>query len=297
MMDMTALAAPHIAALKAEGYCIIRGVSARSLVGTLHEELSERFRLTPMCDGDFYGRNTKRFGGLLKRAPHAKDFIAHPLVLSIVDAILSPWCDNWQLNLTQAIEIHPGQFEQFPHRDQDLWRGAPGDTQYLVNVMWPFTDYTRANGATLVWPGSHVVPPGEQIPEGMPDFEGAIAAEMQPGDVLLFLGSTLHGGGANRTNQVRAGMIVSYCLGWLKPYENPWLTYPPEIAKDFDPELAALVGYRQHRPNLGNVDGRCPSLLLKESTPEIGPATDELTPEQRAGLATYVDAMQGRAAA
>src|SRR3546814_19319567 len=56
-------------------------------------------------------------------------------------------------------------------------------------------------------------------------------------------------------------MIVSYCLGWRKPYENQWLAYPPPVARRFEPELAALVGYRQHRPNLGNYEGRCPSNL------------------------------------
>ncbi|BCW88119.1 hypothetical protein sos41_12570 [Alphaproteobacteria bacterium SO-S41] len=290
-------AASYAAELNERGYCIVRGAVTGGLVETLRGELQPRMDVTPMCDGDFYGRRTKRVGGLLKRAPHASDFIAHRLVLDIVDAILAPHCDRWMLNLTQAIEIHPGQFEQFPHRDQDLWRGNPGKAEYLVNVMWPFTDYTRENGATLVWPGSHRVDPGAQIPDGMPDFDSAIAAEMAPGDVLLFLGSTLHGGGANRTNAVRSGMIVSYCLGWLLPYENPWLTYPPEIARHFSPELAALVGYQQHRPNLGNVDGRCPSLLLRGELQEFGAAADNLTAEQSAGLAAYVGAMTQQAAA
>lgn len=39
-------------------------------------------------------------------------------------------------------------------------------------------------------------------------------------------------------------MIVSYALGWLKPYENQWLAYPPEVARRFSRDLAALVGYR-----------------------------------------------------
>jgi hypothetical protein len=75
-------------------------------------------------------------------------------------------------------------------------------------------------------------------------------------------------------------MIVSYSLGWLKPYENQWLAYPPEIAKTFDPELAALVGYCQHRPNLGNFEGQCPSVLLKQDVPEYLNAVDELRPDQ-----------------
>ena len=75
-------------------------------------------------------------------------------------------------------------------------------------------------------------------------------------------------------------MIAGYSLGWLKSYENQFLAYPPEIARRFDPALAALVGYRQHRPNLGNFEGRCPSILLLDEVPANVGAVDALRPEQ-----------------
>jgi hypothetical protein len=91
------------------------------------------------------------------------------------------------------------------------------------------------------------------------------------------------------TGAIRRGIIVSYCLGWLKPYENQWLTYPPDAARAFDPELAALVGYQQHRPNLGNYDGQCPSILLRGEPPEYLAATDALRPDQEGALAEFLD--------
>jgi ectoine hydroxylase-related dioxygenase (phytanoyl-CoA dioxygenase family) len=119
---------------------------------------------------------------------------------------------------------------------------------------------------------------------------------MEPGSALIFLGSTLHGAGGNRTSQVRRGAIVSYCLGWLKPYENQWLSYPPDVARNFSPELAALVGYQQHRPNLGNYEGRCPSVLLEgEPVGRLG-AIDALRPDQARMVADFV-AGQMRSAA
>jgi hypothetical protein len=87
---------------------------------------------------------------------------------------------------------------------------------------------------------------------------------------------------------VRRGAIVSYCLGWLKPYENQWLAYPPEVARTFSPGLAALVGYAQHRPNLGNYDGECPSILLRDQVPERIRARDALRPDQEEMLADFV---------
>jgi ectoine hydroxylase-related dioxygenase (phytanoyl-CoA dioxygenase family) len=129
--------------------------------------------------------------------------------------------------------------------------------EYLVNVMWPFTDYRPENGSTILWPGSH-----RRRGEDLIAPDQATSLEIAPGSALLFLGSTLHCGGANRTAAARRGMIVSYALGWLKPYEIQTLVYPPEKARRFTPDLARLVGYQIHRPNLGNVEGRCPSELL-----------------------------------
>src|SRR3546814_15651923 len=116
------------------------------------------------------------------------------------------------------------------------------------------SDWSSDVCSSDLWPNSHGERALEPEPSGDP-----VVAEMRPGAALLFLGSTLHGAGGNEAATIRRGMIVSYCLGWLKPYENQWLAYPPPIARRFAPELAALVGYRQHRPNPGNYEGRCPS--------------------------------------
>ncbi|MEP9360030.1 phytanoyl-CoA dioxygenase family protein [Sphingomonas sp. KR3-1] len=269
-------------ALRAHGYCIVPRLQPIETVAALDAELRPGFEAALFCQGDFYGTRTKRIGRLLARSPHTAAFVQHALVLAIVERVLAPWCDTIQLNLTQAIEIHPGAPRQFPHRDQDMWASPKGELEYLVNVMWPFTPYTRENGTTLVYPDSHGA---RALDQDLPSM--CFAAELDPGDALLFLGSTLHGAGANRTQAVRRGMIVSYCLGWLKPYENQWLAYPPQVARHFPGELAALVGYRQHRPNLGNYEGQCPSVLLQERLPERIGAIDALRPDQAALAAEY----------
>ena len=164
-----------------------------------------------------------------------------------------------------------------------MWRAPPGQAEYLVNVIWPLTPFTAKNGATLVWPNSHGEKCLRELPEGHP-----VPATMDPGAALIFLGSTLHGAGGNVAPDVRRGVVVGYSLGWLKPYENQWLAYPPEVAKHFSPELAALVGYRQHRPNLGNYEGQCPSILLEGKSGIALGAVDALRPDQEAALADYL---------
>jgi ectoine hydroxylase-related dioxygenase (phytanoyl-CoA dioxygenase family) len=278
------------ARLLCDGYCIVRDACSRDIVEAIDRDLDPRFAATPFCEGGFYGARTKRFGALLRRSDQAHLLVRHPLVLSIVEAVLGPWCDRITLNLTQAVELHPGALPQIPHRDQDLWGGAK-DGEYQVNVIWPTTPFTADNGATLIWPGSHR-PDAPAGPAGE-----ALAAEMEPGSALLFLGSTLHGGGANVSDAPRRGIIVGYCLGWLRTFENQYLVYPPEIARTFDPELAALVGYAQHRPNLGNVEGQCPSVVLKREGIDHLAAIDALRPDQAAALADYVAEQEATAAA
>nr|WP_286771407.1 phytanoyl-CoA dioxygenase family protein [Sphingomonas sp. 66-10] len=271
------------ARLARDGYCIISRAVPAGMVHRLGDDLRPAFDATPFCEGGFYGARTKRFGRLLARSAQVKQFVLHPLVLALVEQALGPWCDTIQLNLTQAIALYPGALPQLPHRDQDMWRGAIGETEYLVNVMWPFTDYRADNGATLIWPQSHGTAALSDPPQMQP-----VTAEMRPGDALVFLGSTLHGAGGNDSDDIRRGMIVSYCLGWLKPYENQWLAYPPAVARNFSPELAGLVGYRQHRPNLGNYEGRCPSILLGDEIPEWIGAIDALRPDQQSLVEAYV---------
>ncbi|MDB5726231.1 MAG: phytanoyl-CoA dioxygenase [Novosphingobium sp.] len=273
---------PDIAAeLRQHGYCVVEQAMTRGDVAGLRRDLEPVFERTRRSVGPFYGDTTKRFHGLLGRSPRVASFVMHHGILAAVKAILGDHCDAIQLNLTQAIEILPGGEAQPPHRDQDMWPiRAPG-VEYLVNVMWPFTRYSAENGATIVWPGSHC-----RQDEIVIDEREALPIEMRPGSALLFLGSTLHAGGANRTRISRRGMIVSYSLGWLKPYELPWLAYPPEMARAFPKELAELAGYRAHRPNLGTYEGRCPSHLLSGADEALG-AIDALLPQQEELIALY----------
>ncbi|TCM13007.1 ectoine hydroxylase-related dioxygenase (phytanoyl-CoA dioxygenase family) [Novosphingobium sp. PhB165] len=278
-MDLFTQVARHAAQLKEHGYSVIENALAAETISALDADLAPRFHRTPFCQGGFYGETTKRFGRLLAHSPHAEALVRHALIISIAEQILLPWCDCIQLNTTQAIAVHGGAPAQLPHRDQDMWGAPKGSAEYLVNVMWPLTPFTAGNGATLVWPRSHGAAALEPETSGQP-----VAVEIPPGAALLFLGSTLHGAGSNTTEEVRRGIVVGYSLGWLKPYEAQWLAYPPDIARRFNPELAALVGYRQHRPNLGNYEGQCPSVLLDEDYDPDRPlaATDALRPDQLA---------------
>lgn len=279
-----ASANPFLVQLATDGYAIVRGALPARAIEALDADLANGFAETPFGAGNFYGTRTKRFGRLLARSARARPLVLHPLIRAIADEVLLAHCDVVQLNVAQAIAIHPGSLQQMPHRDQDMWRAGAGAAEYLLNVIWPFTRFTAANGATRIWPGTHGADAQATELTGEP-----IVAEMEPGDALLFLGSTVHGAGANHSDEIRRGCVIGYSLGWLKPYENPFLAYPPEVARTFPPELAALAGYRQHRPNLGNYEGQCPSILLSGQIARPLGAVDALRPDQTALVDAFAD--------
>lgn len=285
---MSAAVERHAGMLARDGWCVFGCAVEPALIADIEADLNPLFVATPLCQGAFYGERTKRFGSLLTRSPTIQRLAMHPLILEIAEQMLLPWCERIALNLTQAIEIHPGALPQLPHRDQDMWQGPKGSVEYLVNVMWPLTTFTRENGGTRLWTGSQFEQDVPILPE-----DDAVVPTILPGDALIFLGSTLHGGGANASAAPRRGIVISYCLGWLKPFELQWLVYPPAIARGFSPELAALVGYAQHRPNLGNVEGQCPSILLGDHIPDHLPAVDALRPDQAEAAAMFIRSQMG----
>jgi ectoine hydroxylase-related dioxygenase (phytanoyl-CoA dioxygenase family) len=272
----------YIAALVEHGYVIIPRAEDPQLIRALDADFVEPFARTPFSRGNFSGGRTVRFGRALLRSEHAASVIQNRLILGISERVLLPWCESIQLNLTQGIAVHPGAPAQLPHRDQDMWSGPKGEIEYMVNVIWPLTRFTRDNGATMVWEGSH----REEKDKYLVD-DGVFAAEMEVGDALIFLGSTLHGQGPNTSNEVRRALVVGYSLSWLKPYENNMLSYPPHIARRFSPMLTDLLGYRQLPANLNNFDGQCPTILLQDEIPEYLGVVDVFRPEQVEAIDYY----------
>jgi ectoine hydroxylase-related dioxygenase (phytanoyl-CoA dioxygenase family) len=121
-----------------------------------------------------------------------------------------------------------------------------------VNTIWALTEFTTANGATQVVPGSTTWPDDRKT-----EPEEIARAEMRAGSVLVYTGSVFHGGGANVMEDPgdgsadRWGLNITYSLGWLRQEENMYLSCPPEHARRLEPELQALLGYAMSNYALG----------------------------------------------
>jgi hypothetical protein len=283
---LPARAAPAAAAsvvseeLADRGYAILERRMPDDLLARVRAELEPQFAATPRCRGDFYGWKTTRIGSVLTKAPSTRELVLDPLVLSVVEPILGPHCDWIQLNLVQAVRVHAGERGQAPHRDEEMWPCAKHGVPWLINVMWAVDEFTPENGATRLWPHSQ----RDELDRFI-DEDGAVPGTMPAGSACLFMGSLTHAAGANQTLSGRTGVIVSYCLGWLKTYENQFLAYPPHVAREFPPELQKLIGYQIHKPNLGGWNGQDPGVLLQGDpgpAPHVDALPDAIAEELRA---------------
>ncbi len=217
------------------------------LTAKLRDELMPIFEAGPTGADDFSGYKTKRIGALIARSSAVREIAVNPLLLALSDAVLGPFCQSIQMHLTQAVSIGPGEGGQILHRDRGLWGGwIPRRIETQLGTMLAVTEFTHENGATRVVPGSQVWDKDRQ-----PEPHEILSAEMKPGSILIYTGTVIHGGGANTTDEDRIGLLMHYTLGWLRQQENQYLSCPPEIAKDFSPELRALIGYSQGSPVMG----------------------------------------------
>jgi ectoine hydroxylase-related dioxygenase (phytanoyl-CoA dioxygenase family) len=198
--------------------------------------------------------------------PSCRELIMHPTVLAAVGAILSK-ATSFQLHLTQIIGIEPGEPEQPIHRDQWAFDFFPFPTGYEVqcNTIWALSDFTAANGATRVIPGSHRL--ADRLTFTEPDSE---PATMPAGSVLFYTGALYHGAGANRSNETRTGVNITYAVSWLRQEENQYLAVPFDVARTLPDELLRLIGYARGAYALGYVDDMRDPLDVLRGVPSEG---------------------------
>ena len=248
-----------VAALRRDGAVVVVNQISSEIADTILSELREPFDTQGRCDeSDFNGYKTLRASGVLAWSPTSPEVVAHPRVMDVCDAILLEHCINYRIGSLTAIEIYPGETNQYLHTDDGIYPVRLPGMQLQVSGMWALQDFTEENGATRVVLGSHRQSNINRYNTVEMETEGDIAQAVMPkGSVLFYMGTTWHGGGANRSNAPRAGLINTYALGWLRQEENQYLNVPREIAEKHPKKIRDLMGYNMHR-TLGayqNADG------------------------------------------
>jgi ectoine hydroxylase-related dioxygenase (phytanoyl-CoA dioxygenase family) len=232
--------------IKRDGAVVVENVISQQQAQDTLEELKPFVDATPIGRDEFSGVHTTRTGALIARSPASRELTMQDSVLGVCNEFLLPNCKRYQLHLAQVIRLMPGQPKQLLHRDRLAWGEYLQGVEPQLNTIWALTDFTHENGATQVVPGSPDWPGDREATSDEIEY-----AEMSQGSMLVYSGTVIHGGGENRSSADRAGLNITYSLGWLRQEENQYLSCPPEMAKDFSPELQELLGYTMMNYALG----------------------------------------------
>ena len=242
-----------VAALGEDGYAVVEGLLPAAALAAARDDLGRVLSTTPPGRNPFEGARTRRVYALFAKTRALDASAVHPLVLGVLDRVLG----HCQLSAPTGIEIGPGEAAQMLHHDDAIYPLPRPHDEIVLNTMWALDDFTEANGATRIVPGSHRWVDERPSPDG-----ATVVAAMPAGSVLFYLGSVWHGGGANTTDRSRLGVVLEYVASWLRPQENHFLAVPVETARALPERLQELLGYNIRPPFMGYVDGRHPRRAL-----------------------------------
>ena len=246
------------------------------------------------------GGVNQRLWMLANKGACFRDMIVHPLVDELVGHVLG---GEFILSTLSANIARPGGVRMGLHTDQ-WWMPQPvrpGDDYVrpseitrrpvdgfvapstglgisppvVCNTMWMLSEFTAANGATELVPGSHLSG-GHPHPTEQHAYDIA-QPEGPAGTLLVFDGRLWHGTGANSSNGDRLGVLATFCAPQFRQQENQTLGIDPDLWETFDDKLKARLGFK-----IWNAYGRIESPAAGMVTPRpdrLGELKDELMGE------------------
>jgi ectoine hydroxylase-related dioxygenase (phytanoyl-CoA dioxygenase family) len=242
-----------LAALDRDGFCLIEDVLSPAEVAAARDRLVAVARAEAAA-GDSGARaegpRNQRVYALTHKGPEFIALLEHPVLWGLMTHLLGP---DFLLSSITANIAGPGGPAMSLHPDQGYipppWPPYP----LVANVMWMLDDFTEANGATRLVPGSHRQAPGGPVDQAL--ARDAVAATGRAGSVLCFDGRVLHQTGANTTADVlRHGVLTYCCRPWIRQQENSSLSIPESLWPRLSAPVRQLAGLKLYS-GLGMIDG------------------------------------------
>ena len=148
-----------------------------------------------------------RLADLVNKDPLFDIFYTHPRVLAAVAHVVG----DPKLSSLNYRAAKPGMGLQKLHAD---WHEAVEAGDYKVcNSIWLLDDFSQANGATRIVPGTHLKRslPQEDLEDPWASHPEEIIIEAPAGTVVIFNSHTWHGGTNNTTDRHRRSVHSYFC--------------------------------------------------------------------------------------
>ena len=252
----------HAAEIRAQGFTVIRDFMDAATLQAVRDGLAPYI-------GQHHGRNafegfsTERIYTLVARAKVFEGLTDEPRILALLDRFLQP---GYLLTASQSIQINPGEAAQDIHTDDGFYRQPRPRPAISYTVIAAVDAFTAENGGTELIPGSHLW--GDHGAGDRPNTVEEMTAMLVPmeipaGACFVMAGTTVHRGGANRSDRPRLAFTNQYCEPWGRTQENFFLGIPPERARTMSSRLQTLLGYDIWPPVMGMVSSLHPRKALE----------------------------------
>lgn len=242
------------------GFAIIPDLVSTDIVDAIRRESTPFLQYEGRTE--FEGYKTRRIYSVIEKTLACNPLVEHPVVLALLDRLLMP---NYLLSQLQVINVLPGEVQQPLHHDDGFYPLARPRKPVGAALIWALDDFTEENGATLVYPKSHL---WGDVPSSEIDVGEMVPAVMSSGSAVFFVGTLWHCAGPNRSGSPRLAATTQYCEPWARQQENYSLAISRERAKQCSDQVQSLLGYSMQFPFIGFVDGRDPKRLLRDDSTE-----------------------------
>jgi len=186
----------------------------------------------------------RRLANLVDKGEVFERVVSHPAVLGAVRHVLG---EDFKLSSLNARSTDPRSPECQPlHCDA----GAVADDSgfWVCNTIWLLDDFTPANGATRIVPGSQH---WRKAPQELADPQAPHPEEVlvlgKAGTVVIMNTHAWHGGTANRTGQPRRALHAFYTRGDKPQQQYQKALLRPETIARLSPELRRILALDDSR--------------------------------------------------
>jgi ectoine hydroxylase-related dioxygenase (phytanoyl-CoA dioxygenase family) len=211
----------------------------------LLQELRQQIQAVFDAEGDRAGHefrteaHAQRLANLVDKGDVFRRAIVLPTVVDCVRHVLGPQIKLSSLNARSADPN--GDVPQPLHVDMSA---IPDEQGYWVcNAIWMLDDFTPANGATRVIPGSHKWRrrPQESLDDPLAPHPEEVLVLGNAGSIAVMNAHAWHGGTANRTRAPRLAMHAFYCRKDKPQQQYQKRLLRPEVQETLSPALREML--------------------------------------------------------
>ena len=231
-------------AVREQGCCIVEDALPRDQLGSVRDAM---YRAQERIVAEVGSARLERAGErgvlrlMMKFEPQFLRFLELPELLAIVDELLSPTAilhlQNGFILPPEKVAASADVFQQRFH--QDFPRVLNG-YMMSINAFFAIDEFSEANGATWVLPGTHQRP---ARPDDATLRQAAECVECAAGAMLVFDSTLWHCAGHNRSANDRLAINHQFTRSYVKQQIDYVRALGDAIITTLPPRSQQLLGY------------------------------------------------------